>query len=184
MFMERRLVKIGVAAEMLETKLDTLRKRERTDELLPTRKTRGGTRYQALGRLSQGAEGGQGGAIRRLPEVSVGQALRLSLSSGQRRGDGQNGRQARETPLRGLGSDARTSSLRRRGSERVRIRVRGALVRRAHLRHSRQPAGARRRGNQSGDNAGDAPGQLKKRAMPEFCQHRPFGLPFVRSPRS
>ena len=41
--MEQRLVKIGAAAEMLGTKPDTLRKRERTGELLPKRKTRAGT---------------------------------------------------------------------------------------------------------------------------------------------
>ena len=43
MIMEQRLVKIGAAAEMLGTKPDTLRKWERTGELLPTRKTRAGT---------------------------------------------------------------------------------------------------------------------------------------------
>ena len=42
MIMEQRLVKIGAAAEMLGTKPDTLRKWERTGELLPTRKTPGG----------------------------------------------------------------------------------------------------------------------------------------------
>ena len=51
MIMEQRLVKIGAAAEMLGTKPDTLRKRERTGELLPTRKTRAGTRYCAVADL-------------------------------------------------------------------------------------------------------------------------------------
>ena len=48
MIMEQRLVKIGIAAEMLGTKPDTLRKWERTGELLPTRKTRAGTRCYAV----------------------------------------------------------------------------------------------------------------------------------------
>ena len=51
MIMEQRLVKIGIVAEMLGTKLDTLRKWERTGELLPTRKTRAGTRYYAVADL-------------------------------------------------------------------------------------------------------------------------------------
>lgn len=51
MLMEQRLVKIGVAAEMLGTKPDTLRKWERTGELLPTRKTRAGTRYYSVADL-------------------------------------------------------------------------------------------------------------------------------------
>ena len=51
MIMEQRLVKIGIAAEMLGTKPDTLRKWERTGELLPTRKTRAGTRYYAVADL-------------------------------------------------------------------------------------------------------------------------------------
>ena len=51
MIMEQRLVKIGIAAETLGTKLDTLRKWERTGELLQTRKTRAGTRYYAVADL-------------------------------------------------------------------------------------------------------------------------------------
>jgi predicted site-specific integrase-resolvase len=43
--MEPRLVRIGEAARLLGTHPDTLRKWERTGELLPSRKTRGGTRY-------------------------------------------------------------------------------------------------------------------------------------------
>ena len=42
---EPRLVKIGKAAQMLGTTPGTLRKWEETGELLPTRKTKGGTRY-------------------------------------------------------------------------------------------------------------------------------------------
>ncbi len=38
-------VKIGEAARLLGTKPDTLRKWESTGELLPHRKTKGGTRY-------------------------------------------------------------------------------------------------------------------------------------------
>ena len=45
---QHALVKISAAAEMLGTKPDTLRKWERTGELLPTRKTRAGTRYCAV----------------------------------------------------------------------------------------------------------------------------------------
>ena len=43
--MERRLVKIGQAAKLLGTTPATLRKWEATGELLPARKTKGGTRY-------------------------------------------------------------------------------------------------------------------------------------------
>ena len=43
--MEKRLVKIGEAARLLGTDHSTLRKWESTGELLPARKTRGGTRY-------------------------------------------------------------------------------------------------------------------------------------------
>ncbi|MCE2467502.1 MAG: MerR family DNA-binding transcriptional regulator, partial [Caldilineaceae bacterium] len=50
-FMEPRLVKIGEAARMLGTTPDTLRLWERTGELLPTRKTRAGTRYYAVSDL-------------------------------------------------------------------------------------------------------------------------------------
>ena len=42
---EPRLVKIGKAAQILGTTPGTLRKWEETGELLPTRKTKGGTRY-------------------------------------------------------------------------------------------------------------------------------------------
>ena len=41
-------MKIGDAAAMLGTKPDTLRKWESTGELLPARKTRGGTRYYSI----------------------------------------------------------------------------------------------------------------------------------------
>ncbi len=43
--MKKRLVKIGQAANILETTPGTLRKWESTGELLPARKTAGGTRY-------------------------------------------------------------------------------------------------------------------------------------------
>ena len=42
---EPRLVKIGKAAQILGTTPGTLRKWEATGELLPTRRTKGGTRY-------------------------------------------------------------------------------------------------------------------------------------------
>lgn len=45
MIMDKKLVKIGEAARILGTKPDTLRKWEASGELLPTRKTKGGTRY-------------------------------------------------------------------------------------------------------------------------------------------
>jgi putative resolvase len=45
MIMDNRLVKIGEAAKLLGTSPDTLRKWEATGELLPKRKTQGGTRY-------------------------------------------------------------------------------------------------------------------------------------------
>ena len=45
--MEQRLVKIGEAAKILGTTPGQLRKWETSGELLPTRKTRGGTRYYA-----------------------------------------------------------------------------------------------------------------------------------------
>lgn len=43
--MENRFVKIGAAAELLGVSIETLRKWEKTGELLPDRKTRGGTRF-------------------------------------------------------------------------------------------------------------------------------------------
>lgn len=46
--MDSRLVKIGAAAEFLGTTPRTLRQWEETGELLPARKTRGGTRYYAI----------------------------------------------------------------------------------------------------------------------------------------
>jgi predicted site-specific integrase-resolvase len=48
MLMEPRLVKIGEAARRLGTTPDTLRKWESTGELLPHRKTKGGTRYYSM----------------------------------------------------------------------------------------------------------------------------------------
>jgi putative resolvase len=49
--MEKRLVKIGEAAALLGVAIPTLRKWEATGELLPTRKTKGGTRYYAVSDL-------------------------------------------------------------------------------------------------------------------------------------
>ena len=49
--MEKRLVKIGEAAEILGTTPGTLRKWEKTGELVPFRKTAGGTRYYATSDL-------------------------------------------------------------------------------------------------------------------------------------
>jgi len=49
--MENKLVKIGIAAKMLGTTPGTLRKWEETGELLPFRKTAGGTRYYAVSDL-------------------------------------------------------------------------------------------------------------------------------------
>ena len=46
--MQPRLVRIGEAARLLGSKPDTLRKWEATGELLPARKTRGGTRYYSV----------------------------------------------------------------------------------------------------------------------------------------
>lgn len=46
-----KLVKIGKAAQMLGTTPAVLRQWERTGELLPARKTRGGTRYYAVSDL-------------------------------------------------------------------------------------------------------------------------------------
>ena len=49
--MGNRLVKIGKAAEMPGTTPEVLRQWEKTGELLPARKTRGGTRYYAVADL-------------------------------------------------------------------------------------------------------------------------------------
>jgi len=49
--MEKRLVKIGEAAALLGVSVVTLRKWEASGELLPDRKTRGGTRYYNAARL-------------------------------------------------------------------------------------------------------------------------------------
>jgi predicted site-specific integrase-resolvase len=51
MKMQKRLVKIGEAAKLLGTTPDTLRKWEVSGELLPARKTKGGTRYYAVADL-------------------------------------------------------------------------------------------------------------------------------------
>ena len=51
--MEKRLVKIGEAAKILGTTPDTLRKWETTGEVIPTRKTKGGTRYYEVSKLLQ-----------------------------------------------------------------------------------------------------------------------------------
>lgn len=49
--MERKLVKIGEAAALIGSTPATLRKWETTGELLPARKTKGGTRYYAVADL-------------------------------------------------------------------------------------------------------------------------------------
>jgi putative resolvase len=49
--MERRLIKIGEAAKILGCSIQTLRKWEKTGELVPARKTAGGTRYYAVSDL-------------------------------------------------------------------------------------------------------------------------------------
>jgi predicted site-specific integrase-resolvase len=49
--MEKRLIKIGEAAQLLGCSISTLRKWEATGELLPARKTAGGTRYYATADL-------------------------------------------------------------------------------------------------------------------------------------
>ncbi len=49
--MEKRLVKIGDAAELLGVGISTLRKWEQTGELIPARKTKGGTRYYDVNAL-------------------------------------------------------------------------------------------------------------------------------------
>jgi predicted site-specific integrase-resolvase len=49
--MESRLVKIGTAAELLGVSIETLRKWEATGELIPDRKSRGGTRFYDSSKL-------------------------------------------------------------------------------------------------------------------------------------
>lgn len=49
--MEKRLVKIGEAAQLLGCSISTLRKWEASGELIPARKTAGGTRYYATADL-------------------------------------------------------------------------------------------------------------------------------------
>ena len=49
--MEKRLVKIGEASELLGVAVSTLRKWEQTGELIPARKTKGGTRYYDVNEL-------------------------------------------------------------------------------------------------------------------------------------
>lgn len=50
--MKNRLVRIGEAAAMLGVSIGTLRKWESTGELIPARKTKGGTRYYCAAELS------------------------------------------------------------------------------------------------------------------------------------
>lgn len=49
--MEKKLVKIGEAAKLLGTCVNTLRRWEASGELVPTRKTQGGTRYYSVAEL-------------------------------------------------------------------------------------------------------------------------------------
>ena len=49
--MDKRLVKIGAAADLIGTTPGQLRKWEATGELMPARKTKGGTRYYAIADL-------------------------------------------------------------------------------------------------------------------------------------
>lgn len=49
--MEKRLVKIGEAAKLLGCSIDVLRKWEKTGELIPDRKTLGGTRFYDTAKL-------------------------------------------------------------------------------------------------------------------------------------
>ena len=49
--MEKRLVKIGEAARLMGTSVDNLRKWEKSGEVLPARKTQGGTRYYDAAQL-------------------------------------------------------------------------------------------------------------------------------------
>ncbi len=49
--MDKRLVKIGEAAKLLGTTPTTLRNWERTGEIIPARKTKGGTRYYDVSSL-------------------------------------------------------------------------------------------------------------------------------------
>lgn len=49
--MEKRLVKIGKAAALIGSSVQTLRKWEKTGELLPDRKTASGTRYYNVAKL-------------------------------------------------------------------------------------------------------------------------------------
>ena len=49
--MERRFVKIGEAAKMLGVSIETMRRWEASGELVPHRKTKGGTRYYDVNKL-------------------------------------------------------------------------------------------------------------------------------------
>lgn len=51
--MEKRLVKIGEVAKLLGTTPDTLRTWEASGEIIPTHKTKGGTRYYDINELLQ-----------------------------------------------------------------------------------------------------------------------------------
>lgn len=51
--MERRFIKIGEAATLLGVSIDTLRKWEKSGELVPDRKTAGGTRFYDAAKLMQ-----------------------------------------------------------------------------------------------------------------------------------
>ncbi|PQJ95531.1 IS607 family transposase [Chromatium okenii] len=54
--MEKKLVKIGEAAKILGTCVNTLRRWEASGELVPTRKTQGGTRYYSVAELMKVGE--------------------------------------------------------------------------------------------------------------------------------
>ena len=50
--MEKRFIKIGEAAKLLGVSIETMRRWEQTSELIPDRKTKGGTRYYDINKLT------------------------------------------------------------------------------------------------------------------------------------
>ena len=51
--MEKRFIKIGEAASLLGVSIETMRRWEKTGELVPHRKTQGGTRYYDVNKLKE-----------------------------------------------------------------------------------------------------------------------------------
>ena len=68
--MDKRLIKIGEASALLGVDITTLRRWEATGELLPTRKSEGGTRFYLVSDLIKIGDGEKSRKIRKKNDKS------------------------------------------------------------------------------------------------------------------